>query len=384
MSGASVGKHGCVKGVCQHSVVSCRVRRVARHVGARMRDGGGIRRWICRRGCGSEDSLTDGGDYVAYVIVCDVWTCGETDAHLEEFLAHAVDVGGGVAVDGLSVHRFPERTRLYVRLVKPYTQSLHVVVRLAVGRGCGCRVDDACRPTDRSGDDGFVCVFLTLDPEIRIEGGGAEPEVGVKFRGGIGVHGDTLDIGEQVAIEFLHMAVVGDVVVDYGHLTASDPRADIAHAVVVADLLVLIVGVGLACLGGVPHDTVPVILIAADECAASGCGYHLVAVEGEDSVSAECAQHPTVVAGAETFGGILDHGDPVTVCDLHDAVNPVGHAVESHGDDRLGFPACLCNAVFYSLLKEVGIHVPCILFGINEDRSRPEVGYRMGGCTERE
>lgn len=123
----------------------------------------------------------DGVDDVADVGVGHPGTGGEADAYFEEAFAHAVDVGWCVLVDGLLVHRFPKGTALDVGRVERHAEGLDVVVGLTVGSGGFGGVDYAGGSADSSGDHLPVGVLLPLDLQIRIESGGAEPEVGVEL-----------------------------------------------------------------------------------------------------------------------------------------------------------------------------------------------------------
>ena len=91
----------------------------------------------------SDDGGADGVDDVADMVVRDPRTGGKADADAEQRLAHAVGVGGGVAVDRLTVHRFPQRARLYAGRVEGHAQGFDIVVGLAVGRGRFYGVRDA-------------------------------------------------------------------------------------------------------------------------------------------------------------------------------------------------------------------------------------------------
>ena len=177
---------------------------------------------------------------------------------------------------------------------------------------------------------------------------------------------------------------MGDMVLKDSHLAAADAGAYIRHTVVVANLLVLVIRVTLAVLGRVHHNLTPGLLVGRDERAAAGSRNHLVAVEGKDSVFAECAQDLTVEAGAEAFGGILDDRNSVSVSYFHDAVYPVRHAVERHRDYRLRGAARLGDPVLDRLLQEIRIHIPSVRFTVHEYRSGAKVGDRMGGGAESE
>lgn len=79
-------------------------------------------------------------DDVADVGVGNPRTSREADADFEEGFRDAVDVGGGVAIDGLFVHRFPQGARFDAGCVESHAECLDVVVGLAVGRGTLRRV----------------------------------------------------------------------------------------------------------------------------------------------------------------------------------------------------------------------------------------------------
>ena len=91
------------------------------------------------------------------------------------------------------------------------------------------------------------------------------------------------------------MPVVGQVLVEDGHLTAANACTDVAHAVVIANFLVQIIRHGLTGLGCVEHDLLLGHLIRADERATSTGGDHLVAIEAHDAVFAKRATQLTTI-----------------------------------------------------------------------------------------
>ena len=192
------------------------------------------------------------------------------------------------------------------------------------------------------------------------------------------------DIGQKGAVELKDVFVMRDVVVGDGHLAAADAGADVGQAVVVADGFVLVVGVGLAGLGGVPQDGLLRGGIGTDEGAAAGGGDHLVAVEGEHAELAEGAQDLTVKAGAEALGSILDDGDPVPVGNLQDPVDLIRHPIQGDGDDGLRHPAGLRNPILDRLFQQVRVHIPGLLFTVDENRRRAQVRHRMRRRAEGE
>ena len=290
---------------------------------------------------------------------------------MEELLAHSIDVGWRILIHWLLVHRLPQGTALHLASVKIDAQSLHVIVGLAVGAHLATRVGHSCSAAHSTGHHRRIGAGLPLDAQVGRESERAEPVVGIEFRRGGSVHTQSFHIGQQLLVHALHVPVMRQMVIHHRHLSASDTCTDVAHAVVVAHRFVLVIGISLACLGGVPHYGVLVLGAGAHECTASAGGYHLVAIETEHAVPAEGAQSAAAETGAETLGSVLDDGDVVLVGHPHDAVYAVRHAVEGHGDDGFGDASGLAYAVEDSLFEEHGVHIPGVGFAI----------HKHGRCT---
>ena len=202
---------------------------------------------------------------VAGILVGDAGAARQAEAHLEEGLAHAVEVGRAVRIHRLAVHRLPQRTGLDAQGVQADAQGLHVGVRLAVRVGrVGC-VGHAGGASYSSLYGVAVGILLTFDAQPRVDGHSVQPIVAVVSLIRVLVEGDAVHVLQQLPVQGTHMLVVGDVSVRNRHLAPADTRADVRHAVVVADALVLVVGIGLAGLGRVEHDLVLGRRVGADE-----------------------------------------------------------------------------------------------------------------------
>lgn len=116
----------------------------------------------------------------------------------------------------------------------------------------------------------------------------------------------------------MHPPVVGDVGVEHGHLPAADAGADVRHAVVVADLLVLVIGERLAGLRGEEHRPASGLVVGDDQRTAARGGNHLVAVERQRTQCPERAALAPLELRAKGLGGILQHRDSI----------PFGHAAD--------------------------------------------------------
>ena len=76
----------------------------------------------------SENAVLDLLNYVADMLVGHPRTGRQTDAHLEQFLAHTVDVSRITSVHRLFVHRLPQRTRFDTCGIQSYAHCLHVII----------------------------------------------------------------------------------------------------------------------------------------------------------------------------------------------------------------------------------------------------------------
>ena len=55
------------------------------------------------------------------------------------------------------------------------------------------------------------------------------------------MHSDTLNIGKQLLVQLMHMAMMSNMLAYDSHLSASDTCTNIAQSIVVAYMLVLII-----------------------------------------------------------------------------------------------------------------------------------------------
>ena len=83
--------------------------------------------------------------------------------------------------------------------------------------------------------------------------------------------------------------MMGQVLIEDRHLSAADAGANIAHAIVVADLLVQVIGHRFACLSGIEHGLLLGLVIGTNQGTATAGGNHLVAVETHNAVVTEGA-----------------------------------------------------------------------------------------------
>ena len=80
---------------------------------------------------------------------------------------------------------------------------------------------------------------------------------------------DSRNLSQQLFIHLLHMLVMGNVVISHRHLSTTYTCADIAHPVVVTNLLVLVVGIAFTVLRDVHHNFPPFLLIIGNQCTAT-------------------------------------------------------------------------------------------------------------------
>lgn len=310
--------------------------------------------------------------------LADVRSGGETEALTEEMLGGTVDIGGSVGVDGLPVHRLPKRAGFDCGLIESEAQGLDITCGLAVGHG---RAGFACHggcATDGLFHRIAIRLIFISDVNGGIKGDGAKPEIGVEFRGGILMESQAGDVGEQFGISLLHPPMVVDTAVDNLHLGPTDTRTEVGHSVIVSDFLMLIIRISLAGLRGIPHYASARILVGADESAATAGSDHLVTVERQHSETSECAEHLSVVAGAETFSRILDDGDTILIGHLQDFADFIWHTIEGDRDNGFGRASGFFDTVGDCPFEKDGGNVPRVTFRIDENRCSSDVCDGVG------
>ena len=155
------------------------------------------------------------------------------------------------------MHGFPQWTALDALTVEYKTHSLDIAIRLAVGVNSACGMDHAGSTAHSALDRLLIDRLLALHTQVLVKHNGAEPVVAVAVGVGIGMEGDALHIAEGLGITPGNAVMVGDMVVENRHLATPNAGTDVAHAVVVTNLLVVIIGIGLTRLRGVEHHTPP-------------------------------------------------------------------------------------------------------------------------------
>ena len=135
------------------------------------------------------------------IVVGDTRTAGQAKSSFEERFGDTVHVGGAVREDRLFMHRFPERTCLYIVLVQPYTHRLHIRIRFAVGM----EQLDGMHRVARSADTCAQCLpvgfVFSGDVQLRRKRNGNQPEIAVVTFRWIVVDGNAFNIAQQALIQ---------------------------------------------------------------------------------------------------------------------------------------------------------------------------------------
>jgi len=245
-------------------------------------------------------------------------------------------------VHGLHVHRFPN------------------------GAAFGVHGGDALEDFRRAALAFFVDVegigFAAhlLAHGVLVDDQAAEPKVRFAVLDIVGVHLHR-ETFQAFLVAHVDGLFLGDVLFEVGHLAAHHARDDVAHAVVVADFFVLVPRGGLATLGAPLAHLFGVFLAVGKEHAAATAGDNLVSVEADGTVVAEVAGLLAFVACSEAFGGVFDEEGVVLFADSADFVNAGRCSVEVYE-----YHQAHVRVNFKSLLEGDRVHVPCLVFGVDE------------------
>ena len=161
-------------------------------------------------------------------------------------------------------------------------------------------------------------------------------------------------------------------------ILAPDHAGDhIAHAVVVAQLLMLIPGGVLPALGGPLSSLIGRCQIVGQQHTAGGAGDDLVAVKGNGPVSTKGAGLRPLVGSAQGLGGILDEDGPVLLADSADLIHLARRSVQVSHHDRL-----YLRVELKRLFQGHRVHVPGIPLRVDEHGYAPLVHHRVHSGSE--
>ena len=87
---------------------------------------------------------------------------GKTEPSVEEILTNAIDIGRRIAIDGLTVHGLPKRTRLDASLIEHYTHGLNIPVRFTVRMHRASAMNLCCSATNGTSDRLLISMLFTF------------------------------------------------------------------------------------------------------------------------------------------------------------------------------------------------------------------------------
>ena len=158
------------------------------------------------------------------------------------------------------------------------------------------------------------------------------------------------------------------------HLPAPNARADVAHAVVVADFLVLIPRRVLARLRGELQCVLRLILRPAQQHPAARGGDDLIAIEGKSAEVTKGAALLPIVCRTQRLCCVLDQGNIMLAANSGNFVQLRGVAVQVNDDHRLGRAVQRKGAA-----QSGGVHIPRLPLRVDKHRLRAAVGHGIGG-----
>ena len=173
-----------------------------------------------------------------------------------------------------------------------------------------------------------------------------------------------------------------NMLLKHRHLSSSDTGTDIAHPVVIADMLMLIVRISLTCLSGIIHNLLLGCRIRTDQSPATRSRNHLISIKGQDSITAESSAHLSFVTAPHTFRSILNHRNLIFIGHRHDLIYLSGHTIQIYGYNRFRLFSRLFDTVQDGLFQQYRIHIPGFRLGIYKNRSGSQISYGMRRSTE--
>ena len=188
----------------------------------------------------------------------------------------------------------------------------------------------------------------------------AEPEIRLAVRQ-MGVHPHRKPL-KCFFISPVDGFLLRSVLKKVNELPAADPRHDIAHPIVITDLLVLVPRVRLSGLRGPKPGLGDARLIVGQQHSAAGGRDDLVAVEGDGIVGTEISRLNSLVCGAQRLGDVLNQHCSTGVADAPDLLQLSGGPVQIGSHHHLGV-----GVELKCLFQCHRVHVPCVPLRVDKD-----------------
>ena len=138
-------------------------------------------------------------------------------------------------------------------------------------------------------------LFVISPCFLGIDKYGVEPIVGFHVAFGCYVQVYSVYIGKQLSVKFGGVTMVSDMFARNSHLSATNTCTNVTHAIVIADFLVQVVGLGFASLSGEEHDAFLRFFVGTNQSSTTTGGYHLVTVEAHDAKLTESTRHTSLI-----------------------------------------------------------------------------------------
>ena len=276
------------------------------------------------------------------------------------------------------MHRLPNRTTLHLLAKHEHTQGFHIIIRLTIRYRRINSMDNASGTPHCCFDNFFVGILLTLNLHIRIQSSSTKPEVGIIARiCRLFVDMHARNLLQQFFIQRLDMFMMGNMVIQYRHLTTTNTSTHIRHTIVIANSTVLIVRISITSLCSIPHHLVGILRITANQRTSTRSSNHLVAIERQHTIFSKCTQYLTIKTRTHSLSSILYYRNAILISYCHDFINTVRHTIKSHRHNRFRIFASLFLAVNNRLLQQSWIHIPSLAFRTNKYRLGSKVCDRM-------
>ena len=178
-------------------------------------------------------------------------------------------------------------------------------------------------------------------------------------------------------VPFVDRLFLRDMIFEMRQLSPDDPRNDIAHAVVVAELLMLIPGGIFPALRGPFAYLDSIFKTVRQDHAAAAAGHDLVAVERNDAVIAEHTGLHALVGRSEGFCSVFHDQGVVPVRNGADLFHFARCSVQVCQNDQLNI-----RIDRERMLQRLRRHVPAVLFRIDKDRFSAFVSNGIHGSVE--
>ena len=155
----------------------------------------------------------------------------------------------------------------------------------------------------------------------------------------------TIHTFKSILVKSMYMAVMRNMLIQYGHLTTTDTRTNITHTIIVTDLFMLVMRERFTSLRSIKHRLLLGAFIRNDQSPATRSSDHLITIKRQHAKGTESTAFLSLKLRTQSLCSILQHWNIIFSGYRANLINPGRHTVKMNRKNSFRFLTRLCDSV---------------------------------------